>query len=324
MTTLTSNGRITLPLLSAETFTCKADQIALANLQKMPLLPQIVRQFNETAGDRFFYAINSADSIRCADGQFTTLFKIMQEASLILDAPEPELYIRYSPKYNAYTAGINRTFIVIQSAIAESFTNEELLFIVGHEIGHIKCGHILYQMVGRLLVPLIEALGQATLGIGQIAGMGIVGAFYEWMRQAEFSCDRAGLLACQNPRVALSAIMKLGCGNSRFNDEMNLDLFLEQARQHSEAEGAERISKILLFLMYNWQLDHPQVVYRAQQLDQWVNSGEYDRIISGDYAQDAEGGTQIGPKIQCKTCSISVPITNSFCPKCGTKLFAKD
>jgi Zn-dependent protease with chaperone function len=130
---------------------------------------------------------------------------------------------------------------------------------------------------------VLNALGQATLGLGQLAGMGLVSAFFEWLRQAEFSCDRAGLLVCQNPRAAYSATMKLGCGETRYNEEMDVDVFLEQARHYSGMKGLEGMSKALLFLLYTWQLDHPQVVYRAKSLEEWVNDGSYDRILSGDY-----------------------------------------
>jgi hypothetical protein len=41
-----------------------------------------------------------------------------------------------------------------------------------------------------------------------------------------------------------------------------------------------------MFLLYTWQLDHPQVVFRAKYLDVWIRSGAYERILSGDYVRD--------------------------------------
>src|ERR1051325_10830080 len=103
--------RVRLPFISAEAFVSPTDKAALANLQKMPLLPLIVRKFNEFAIDRIFYVQNSAESVRCNEKQFPTVFRLMQEAREILDVPEPELYIHYDYRYNAHTAGVNRTFI---------------------------------------------------------------------------------------------------------------------------------------------------------------------------------------------------------------------
>jgi Zn-dependent protease with chaperone function/RNA polymerase subunit RPABC4/transcription elongation factor Spt4 len=309
--------RIRFPLISSEAFVAQTDKAALQNLQKLPLLPMLMRKFNEFAVDRVFYAQNSAESVRCGPKQFPTLYEMMRESCAILHIPEPELYVRYDHVYNAYTAGVNRTFITLHSALVEDFTDDEILYIIGHETGHIKCGHVLYNMLGRMLLPLLEALGQVTLGLGQLAGIGVVSAFFEWMRQAEYSCDRAGMLVCQDPRVAFTATMKLGAGSTRFDHEMDVDTFLEQARQHADSAGAEGLTKALLFVMYNWQLTHPQVVYRAKGLDEWHRSGAYDTIMSGQYIRDATGGSQLGSQIRCPQCKTMLSATVQHCPQCG-------
>ncbi|MBC7923417.1 MAG: M48 family metallopeptidase [Ferruginibacter sp.] len=208
MASKTESGRTTFPYLSSDAFVSDTDKAALQQLQKIPLLPTLVRKYNEASGDRFWYVRNAAESVRCGPKQFPTLYRLLKEACSILHIPEPELYVRYSATYNAYTAGMNRTFIVLQSALVEDFTDEEILYIIGHEVGHIKCGHVLYQSLGRMLLPLLDMLGKATLGVGQLVGTSLVAGFFEWMRQAEYSCDRAGLLVCQDPQVAFSATMK--------------------------------------------------------------------------------------------------------------------
>lgn len=306
--------------ISMEAFVSDTDKTALQNLQKLPLLPKLVQKFNEYAVDRVFYVENTSQSVRCGPKQFPTLYRLLQEACYTLDVPEPELYLRYDPTYNAYTAGVNRTFIVLHSSLVEHFTKEELLFILGHELGHIKCGHVLYGMIGRLLIPLTEAIGQVTLGMGQLVGMGLVAGFYEWMRQAEYSGDRAGLLACQDFQVACSAIMKLGCGSTHLNSEMSVDTFLEQARNHAEMKN-EGAAKALTFMLYTWQLDHPQVVYRAKGLDEWHKSGAYELILAGDYPRQSQ---QMDRKLspQCPGCKSAVTFSKGdrFCINCGTDL----
>jgi Zn-dependent protease with chaperone function len=280
-------SRIRLRHLSYEAFVSPTDRIALQNLQRLPVLPNLIQKFNEYAWDKMYYALNTADSVRCTYDQFRSVYKMLREACRILDMPEPELYLRYSPAYNAFTAGVQQPFIVLHSSLANDFTDEELLFILGHELGHIKCGHVLYRMIGSMLIPLLQTIGQATLGLGNLAGRGILSGFLEWMRQSEFSCDRAGLLACQNPQAAFSATMKLGCGNSRFGDEMNVEAFLDQARNYTSMGGLEGVPKALLFFLYNWTLDHPQVIHRAKGLDDWLRSGAYDQILSGDYLRES-------------------------------------
>jgi hypothetical protein len=53
--------------------------------------------------------------------------------------------------------------------------------------------------------------------------------------------------------------------------------------------GMEGLTKALLFVFYNWQLTHPQVVFRAKELEEWLRGGAYARILSGDYLREAPG-----------------------------------
>ncbi len=287
--------RICLKQISPDAFVSPTDRAALQNLQRVPVLPILVQKFNEFAVDRLWYVMNSAESVRCGPSQFPTLYHLLREACWALDVPQPELYVQTGREQNAYTAGVNRTFIVVNSELVERFSDEELLFVLGHELGHVKCGHVLYQMLARFLLPLLDAVGQATLGVGKIASYGLVSAFYEWMRQAEFTCDRAGLLVCQDPEIAFRTTMKIGSGGGRLDAEMNVDAFLEQARHHVEAEGFEAVAKALLFFFYSWQLTHPQVVFRARGLDEWIRSGAYDRVLGGDYTRDAGATRWVDP-----------------------------
>lgn len=286
----TAGGRTRFPHLSPEAIVFPADKVALGNLQKLPFLPHLVAKFNEHAIDRVYYAHNAAESLLCSSKQFPTLYGLLREACDILHLDRPELYLRYSYHHNAFTAGVKRTFIVLNSSLLDGFTDEELLFIIGHELGHIKCGHMLYIMLAQLL---LNASLHTPLGLNRLATKGLIGGFFEWLRQAEFTCDRAGLLTCQNPDVAFKALMKLGGGSTRFNEEMNVEAFLKQARQNIET-GGEKVTKTLLFWLYNWTRDHPQIVYRAKRLEEWIKSGAYDRIMAGEYPKTT--GTPVHAK----------------------------
>jgi len=50
---------------------------------------------------------------------------------------------------------------------------EERLFVIAHELGHIKAGHVLYTLIARNIGSIIQVIGQATLGIGALLGQGI-------------------------------------------------------------------------------------------------------------------------------------------------------
>jgi Zn-dependent protease with chaperone function len=314
------------PGLPASAFVSPTDEAALRRIQQLPGLPPLMRRFNEIALDRFAYLQNAATSVRCGPRQFRTLYGILRDACEILDVPEPELYVQTNPIVTALTAGVGSPFIVLHSELIDTFTNDEILFVIGHELGHIKCEHVLYHMVGRVLIPLVQSLGQFSMGLGQVIGIPVIAAFYEWMRQAEFSCDRAGLLACQDSRIAMTAIMKLGGGGTRLDNELSVDAFMEQARQRVETPQTEKIAEVLLFLLYEWQLIHPQVVYRARDLDDWIRSGAYERVLGGTYVPQAERSTTSD---QRATTNDQRPTTNDRtstpgrCPRCGAKIDAR-
>lgn len=313
-----ASGRKRFPFISGEAFVSDTDRAALRNLQKVPLLPLALRRFNEYTTDHLFYALNSAEAVRCGPDQFPTLYGLLQEACSILHVPEPELYVHYDPLFNAYAAGMKKTFVVLQSSLVEALTEEELLFIIGRELGHIKCGHLLYLELAIFLMIFFDELSRATLGLGPLAMTGLVTALYEWMRQSEVTADRAGLLVCQDQKAAFTTLMKIGAGSTQYNAEMNVDAFLEQARQHAEATGATAVAKAVWFLLRNRRLSRPQVVYRAKALDDWIAEGGYERIVSGDYPRDAAGVNQLGPQIRCPRCEKLLSITVTYCPQCGT------
>ena len=54
----------------------------------------------------------------------------------------------------------------------------------------------------------------------------------QWVRCAEFSCDRAALLANQDPKIILSVLMKLAGGYPSLALQLNLEAFIEQARAY--------------------------------------------------------------------------------------------
>jgi hypothetical protein len=116
------------------------------------------------------------------------------------------------------------------------------------------------------------------LPMGYLGLRALVTALEEWYRKSELSCDRAGLLAGQDPAAALRAHMKTA-GGSRLA-EMDVTEFLEQAREY-DAQGDLR-NGVLKLLSLQGQT-HPFAVLRAAELRRWMDAGDYQRILGGDY-----------------------------------------
>ncbi len=285
----TSNSkRKRFPGLSPEAFIADSDRAALDGLKRVPLLPKIVHKFYELGIDRWMYCWNMAQSVRCGPKQFKTLYAILRESADVLDMPEPELYVTQNPFPNAFAGGVERPYVTIRSSMIETMTDEQLFHLIGHELGHIKAGHVLYKSVAQVLIPLLELVGRRTFGLGDVASVGLMLAFYEWSRQAEITADRAGLLVSQKLETSLDANLALAAGPSRLSHETSRDAFMDQARAYQDVSGLDAIGKVLIFVLMSSWMTHPMPVHRAQELERWVLSGAYDRILSGDYKRVAD------------------------------------
>ncbi len=278
--------RLVFENLSADAFITDADKRALDSLKKLPLLPAVIKKFSELGLDRWMYSLNMASAVRCGPNQFSTLYGIFQESCKILDLPEPELYVTGNPFPNAFAGGVERPYITIRSSMLDTLTNEQLYHLIGHELGHIKSGHLLYHVIGRLLIPLLQAIGRRLPIIGDAAAIGLVFAFYEWMRQSELSCDRAGLLVSQDINISLNANLALTAGPSRFSNEASIEPFLEQARAFEEAKPLDQLGRILLYFTFTWAFTHPMPVFRSKELEAWADTSEFRKIMRGIYPKN--------------------------------------
>jgi Zn-dependent protease with chaperone function len=221
-------------------------------------------------------------TVRVGEQQFRHLNDMLRDSAYILDLPRvPELYVIQDPVPNAMAIGFDRPFIVLHTGLIDLLDEEELRFVIGHEVGHVLSGHAVYRTMMLILERLAERL--AWLPLSGIALKAIVLGLMEWFRKSELSADRAGLLAGQDIEAAKRTQMKLA-GGSRLN-EMSVEAFMEQAREY-DAVGDVR-DGLLKFINLLFQT-HPFAVVRFAELDRWAREGEYARILDGDYLRRAD------------------------------------
>ena len=79
--------------------------------------------------------------------------------------------------------------------------------------------------------------------------------------------------------------MKMAGGANTSNvrpGDLNLEPFLQQANEYAiSSDAVDLIYKVLNMLA----LTHPMHTVRAGELQKWVQSGDYDRIIAGEYVR---------------------------------------
>ncbi len=267
----------TFPDISPRAFEHPLDRTALATLHKITGLDWVARRFLGAIGEKRLRLLFLASAVRVSERQFPALYARYREACRILDVAEPpELFVAQRFFANAAAIGVDKPFIIVTSSLLEMLDDDELQCVVGHELGHVLCGHALYTT----LLLLLLRFWYAFLGLpgGAYALLAINLALLEWSRKAELTADRAGLLVAQDLEVAQRVDMKLAGG--RRADQMSLEEFRAQAAEY-EAGGnlLDGVLKLVLLLGQS----HPFPVLRVAELGRWVESGGYDQILRGDY-----------------------------------------
>ncbi len=169
---------------------------------------------------------------------------------------------------NAMTLGSDKPFIVVTTGLVDLMDAEENRWVIGHELGHVLSGHAVYRTMLFHLTRLATRL--AWFAIGYIGLRVIIAGLEEWYRKSELSCDRAGVLASQDPAAARRALMKLA-GGAKIS-ELSPDAFLEQAREY---DAVPDVREGLLKMLQMQGTTHPFAVVRFAELDHWVADGDY-------------------------------------------------
>ncbi|WP_027255457.1 M48 family metallopeptidase [Planktothrix agardhii] len=267
----------TIPLigLRADHFRHPLDLQATNTLKQFPGLDILVRQLLGGVGEQFFYLENIASSILVSQQQLPDLHELLLDACKILDLEPPQLYIRQNPIPNAYTFAMRgkQPFIVIHTSLIELLTPDEIQAVIAHELGHLKCEHGVYLTLANLVILAANQLSPW----GTMLTQGLQTQLMEWVRCAEFTCDRAALLATQDPRIVMSVLMKLSGGSPSLAPQLNLDAFVAQARTYDQISSTELGE--LLKQAQTAQLSHPLPVLRAREIDRWSSSSNYQDLL---------------------------------------------
>ncbi|MBV2363505.1 M48 family metallopeptidase [Streptomonospora nanhaiensis] len=306
-------ARVRLENISSRAYEHPADRGALVALRSLRGFDEVFKRLSGLFNERALRLMFLSSSVRVNEQQFPEVHNYVRDAAYILDLDEvPELYIQMNPRPNAMAIGSHKPFIVMTTGLFDLLDAEEQRFVVGHEVGHILSGHAVYRTMLLALIRLAARV--AWIPLGYIGIRAIVTALEEWYRKSELSCDRAGVLAGQNPDAAKRALMKLA-GGSRLA-EMNPDSFMEQAREY-ERGGDARDSLIKLLSLMGQT--HPFAVMRMAELTRWLDNGDYQRILNGDYPRrDTDRSANVGEEARNAANSYREAWERSEDPLLGT------
>jgi Zn-dependent protease with chaperone function len=254
-----------------------ADKAALQALRRIPVFDEVLRKLFGFFGEKPIRLAFQANAVRVSANQFGRVHGLYQEVLKTMDCPEEyPLYVSQTPIVNAGAYGMEQPFIILNSGTLILLEDQELAYVIGHELGHIMSDHVLYRTMTYLLLQLAQ-MGFPIVGL---AARAVLVALLEWSRKSELSCDRAGLLSIQDPEIVMRAMLKMAGGGT--TEELNLQEFIVQAEEYREGgDVADQVFKILNLIGST----HPFYVLRVSELRGWIEAGDYDRILRGEYAR---------------------------------------
>lgn len=265
------------------------------DLKRWPMLKQFRSEVGTFIGDvldapRIAGHITASASVTDFDSPLAPVREMVVDCAAILGVDVPRIYVKNDPYTDAYVFGVNEPSLVLTSGLLELYQDspEELRFIIGHELGHLKCGHVSMGVKARAMLHLLRKVDDSALGLLNQTSEGrsvltplFFGQFLSWQRASDFTADRAGLLCCQDLQVAVEALWRLKHGvrsSSRFYDtskQVDVNKIL------ADFEDCERNPFVeVLFKIQNSRATSPFIEERMAYVQRWHDAGSVEQILS--------------------------------------------
>jgi Zn-dependent protease with chaperone function len=197
--------------------------------------------------------------VRVSEERLPSVAALAQDCVNRLKPDPVDIIIIPQRQLNAYTFGLsNPKVVVLFDALFKVMDGDEMRFILGHELGHVALGHTWLNTLLGGMAGVPPSMGAAVL---------FTFSFRWWNRACEVSADRAGILACGNPRKAISALIKLEAGGGATLEQL---------------EGALKVIEeqddLLVNVLAETLSSHPMTVHRIEKIKQWAGTAEYRRL----------------------------------------------
>lgn len=296
------------PIIKSREYALPSDLQARQMIESIPVLPRAVEWVINNWNTPFVRAQLLGNGVHVSPDQLQSVYSLACLGASRLGIPVPDIFVKQDPTFNAYTLGTNSDpVIVIHSALLDELEQDELLFVIGHEMGHIHCHHVVYGTIARII-----ATGLGTLAASLFHPLS--SAISAWQRQGELTADRAGAIICQDPEASLRAIVMMAVGSRKLLSEMNLASYLRQSLDNKNAYA--RFDTVF------WARSHPYLSTRAEQLVRFLRSPIGQDLIGTLEPQHARmlpdtaipQSSSAHPDAELRTISNAYPI---FCPTCG-------
>jgi Zn-dependent protease with chaperone function len=206
-------------------------------------------------------------AVKVSDQQYPRVYEAAKKAGAALRVRVPVVFAAPSSSIKVKVLGTDDApHLIVNLELAEKLTEDELIAAIGHELGHVQNGHILYATALHYLTS------SAAFFVRWVVQPAIM-TLQAWSRRAEVTCDRAALLATKDVNKTLEALVKLELGVGK-DTAFNAEEYLKS--QPDPKKGIGRYAELFR--------SHPFVPKRVQALKLFAESALYASVSGQDPA----------------------------------------
>ena len=216
----------------------------------------------EKSGNYYKYLLEG-HSFKLGKDLLPELYKPFMDVCKALNFSEPvEFYISNAPDFNASASSSQEEgephLVNFNSGLVNALDEDELRFVIGHELGHIISKNIDIKEIIEFVFPNYQ--GIPLLLYNKIA---------LWDKLSELTADRYGLIACGDPNKCVSAFFKMSSGLSLNRFNLNFETFLAENEKLLESFKKENTINVA---------SHPMNPIRIKALQHFSKSALYKSI----------------------------------------------
>ncbi|MBX3154593.1 MAG: M48 family metallopeptidase [Deltaproteobacteria bacterium] len=204
-------------------------------------------------------------AVKVSDVQYPRVWNAAKIAGEALRVRVPAVFAAPSDDIKVKVLGTeDAPHLIVNLELAEKLDETDLVAAIGHELGHVQNGHILFATALHYLTS------SAIFFVRWVVQPAIM-TLQAWSRRAEVTCDRAALLCVKDLDKTLNAMVKLELGldkGSAFSAEEYLKSLPDTKK------GIGRFAE--MFRSY------PYVPKRVQALRLFADSQLYAQVLQQD------------------------------------------
>ena len=241
----------------------------IMNVLQGPTIESIRQQCEGNIYDLGFRSSKEGNSLKVSDALLPQLYTICEEVKEKLAFKEAiDFYITGNSEINAcafFAYDANYPHIVeINSGLYNLLNEDELKYVIGHEIGHLIDGDAILSGIFNYIYPDDEALERCPDFL--------LGRYKLYKLLAELSADRYGYMANDNLEACVKAIYKMASG-----------IDLEKMNVSMKVLMAENDQRLDYFLKEGGLTggSHPVDPIRVRALDLFANAKTQAALTKG-------------------------------------------